>query len=112
MASPISCPDCPRVGELFSQLLRQARGQHDDAILGAFTMTHDDRFTIEVEILDAQAQTLQQSQAGTVKQLTDEPMPGIQRREKCSYFSPRQRAPAVIARAPCEVQDGCVVRIS
>lgn len=54
--------------------LDEAIGQDGDAILGPFTVAHNDLSLIEIHILDPQSQALDQAQAGAIKQLGDQLM--------------------------------------
>ena len=56
------------VRQLPAQRRLYRRRQHDHPILRAFTLTHDDGPAVEIDVLDAQTQALQQAQTGAVKQ--------------------------------------------
>ena len=47
-------------------------GQHHDPILGALAFAHHQRAAFEVNVLDAQAQALEQTHAGAVEQTRDQ----------------------------------------
>jgi hypothetical protein len=56
-------PDRPRMCDLRLQGSSQWLRKHDDAILLALALTHDDDLAIKVDVLDSQAQTFHQAEA-------------------------------------------------
>ena len=61
-------PQRARMGDLQAQGLGHNRGQHHPAILAAFALADDNLATVEINVLDAQAQSLHKPQAGPVNQ--------------------------------------------
>ena len=86
----VSRPQRMRPRQLQAQRPVQRRGQHHHPVFGPLALAHDDRAVLKIEVLDAQAQALQQTQAGAIKQLTQQPGAVVQRRKKTAHFSLRQ----------------------
>jgi hypothetical protein len=81
-------------------------GQHHHAVLRALAFAHDDGALLELEVLDAQAQRLEQPHARAVEQLPDQSPAGPWRGCACRAASSghlvgrqHHRQPAVLARA-------------
>jgi len=60
------------VAELLPKGLDEAGGEHRDVIDRAFTGAHGDLAVVDIEIADAQAQRLNEPEAGAIKQPDDE----------------------------------------
>jgi len=58
--------------QVLLERLDHAFRQHGDPVLVPFGVAHDDGAALEVNILDAQAEGLEQAQAGAVEELGDE----------------------------------------
>lgn len=83
-------PPCPRTRQLFSQVRRQALGQHQCPILGALALPHDDRAVIEIQILDPQLQPLADPHARPVQEPSEQPMLSFQKTHDTNYLIRRQ----------------------
>jgi len=60
------------VGQLLLQRLHQVLRQHSDPIFAALAVAHQEFAASELDVLDPQAQALQQPHAGTVQQRGDQ----------------------------------------
>lgn len=64
--------------DLRLQGINQHVWQDGSAVFIAFTATHDDLFIVEINVLDAQANALHQTQAATVEYIRHKPVETIQ----------------------------------
>ena len=79
-------PPCPGTCQLLAQAGRQALGQHQGPILGAFAFPHDDRAVIEIQILDPQLQTLADPHARSIQKLGEQTMLPFQKTEDANHL--------------------------
>ena len=63
----------PHIHQVLRQRLPRRGGQHRHPILTALSLPHDDLMAIEIEILDAQIDTLLDPDARPVQQHHDQP---------------------------------------
>lgn len=78
----INTMEDPCTFDLTLQRLNQCSWQHGPSILAAFTVTHGDLVTREVNILDPQAQALHQAQTSAVEHACQQPRPTIHLRQQ------------------------------
>lgn len=64
----VGLPHLPRGPQLRAQRPIERARQHDDAILAAFAVAHDDDLAHEIDVLDAQAYAFEQAHSGAVEQ--------------------------------------------
>ena len=61
-------PDAARLAKLQAQRAVEGARQHDDAVLAALAVAHDDHLADEIDILHAQADAFEQAHAGAVQE--------------------------------------------
>lgn len=76
--------------DLDAQLLGEAGGQDHHAILAAFAIADDDLAVIENDVLDAQSQSLLETQSRTVKKTDDQPDRALQAAEDIGDLRPAE----------------------
>ena len=79
-----------RASELLLQGRDQVLRQHRHPVLGALAVAHDDLAPRELDILDTQAQTLEQSHAGAVEQRGQQARGAAHLGEQRPHFQRRQ----------------------
>ena len=68
----VSLPDAARLAQLQAQGAVEGTRQHDDTVLAALAVAHDDHLAHEVDVFDAQADALEQAHAGAVEQAAEQ----------------------------------------
>ena len=81
---------CTGTRDLALQRQHQILGRHGDAILAALAMAHQQLAALEFDILDAQAQALEQAHAGAVEQRCDEAHRAVEFVQQRTHFRGRQ----------------------
>ncbi len=79
---PVLRPQRARLLELRAQRLHQRLRQHHHPVFAALAIAHDNHAAIELHILDAQAQTLEQAHARAVEQARQQPHLALQLRQQ------------------------------
>ena len=64
----VEAPEAARVQQLRAQRPFERTRQHDDAVLAALAVAHDDHLAHEIDILDAQAHAFEQAHAGAIEE--------------------------------------------
>ncbi len=82
----IALVQSPHAREVRIQRPDQACRQHGHAITRAFAIAHRDLVAFEIDILDAQPQSLQEAHPRAVQKTDNQPARAFQLREQCSYF--------------------------
>lgn len=76
--------------EMWAEIRLHDGGQHRHAILVALASAHDDLVPAEIDVLDAQAAALEQSQPGAIHQIRHESRGPVQAPEDGADFLARQ----------------------
>ena len=105
-----ACHSAVRALQLRLQRRRQRGRQHDDAVLAALAVAHDDDAALEVDILDAQLQRLGDAHAGAVEQLRQHAVRAVEQRQHARAPRPPTAPPAAAAcaagdRSPASTAD-------
>ena len=81
------------------QARRQLGRQHGDPVLETLAVAHQDFATRKLDILDPQAQTFHQAQAGAIKQAGNQPMGTLQSLKQRPHLGPGQHHGQALGRA-------------